>query len=139
MVKRLAIFAISLVALIVPAFAADLAGDWYGEGYQPLWRENAQWLMHLAPDGRYAIDFRRYRGCQLMVEQKETGTWKLSDRFRTVTTAVDGHPTRHENDYRIESLTATEFRITHLITGQDYVEKRVDANFRLPIPACVTS
>src|SRR6185437_1458209 len=28
------------LSLSAPAFAASLVGDWYGEGYQPLWHEN---------------------------------------------------------------------------------------------------
>ena len=122
-----------------PAFAASPAGYWYGEGYQPLWHENAQWLMRLAPDGTYAVEFRRYRYCKLDLDQKETGWWKLSGEFRTVTTDVNGHPTRHENDYRVSALTDDEFRITHIATGQAYVEQRVGADFVMPAPRCPTS
>jgi hypothetical protein len=122
-----------------PGFAATPAGYWYGEGYQPLWHENAQWLMHLAPDGGYAIEFRQYRYCILVLDQKETGTWKLADEFRTVTTDVNGRRTRYENDYRVAALTDSEFRITHVGTGQAYVEKRVDAKFVIPPPDCPTS
>lgn len=121
------------------AVAADLAGYWYGEGYQPLWHENAQWLMHLAPDGRYAIEFREYRECRLTRDQRETGTWTLRTRFRTVTTEVDGRPTRYENDYRVISLTGGEFRIIHSETGQEYTERRVAPGFTLPDPTCATS
>jgi hypothetical protein len=123
----------------ISAAAADVSGFWYGEGYQPAWHESAQWLMRLSPDGVYAVHFRRYRDCVLTVDQKETGTWRLSDMFHTVTTAVDGVPTHHENDYRVDGITDTEFRITHLATGQDYVEKRVAPEFSFPKPDCVTS
>jgi hypothetical protein len=104
-----------------------------------LWHENAQWLMHLAPDGAYTVEFRRYRYCKLELDQKETGRWLLSDEFKTVTTAVNGHPTRYENNYRVSALTAGEFRITHIGTGQAYVERRVGADFTIPPPACPTS
>jgi hypothetical protein len=122
-----------------PAFAAGLAGYWYGEGYQPLWHENAQWLMHLAPNGGYDIEFRQYRYCNLVLDQKEIGTWNLAGEFRTVTTRVNGRTTRFENDYRIGALTDREFRITHIATGQAYVEKRVGADFAMPRPDCPTS
>ena len=122
-----------------PAFAASVEGYWYGEGYQPLWRENAQWLMHLAPDGGYAVEFREYRNCLLVLDQKETGTWNLTGEFRTVTTEVDGRPTRYENDYRVRALNDKEFDITHLKTGQAYVEKRVGADFKWPPPICPMS
>lgn len=104
-----------------------------------MWKANAQWLMHLAPDGGYAIQFRRYRNCVLTLEQKESGTWTLTDRFRTVTTTVNGRPTRYENDYRIGALGDNELRIVQLVTGQQYVEKRVGADFTLPDPDCPTS
>jgi hypothetical protein len=126
-------------SLASPAFAADVAGYWYGEGYQPLWHENAQWLMHLAPDGGYAIEFRQYRYCKLVLDQKETGTWALGDQFRTVTTRVDGRPTRYENDYRVDGVTDKQFDITHLKTGQAYVEKRVGPDFKWPPPICPVS
>jgi hypothetical protein len=125
--------------LATPAFAANLTGYWHGEGYQPLWHENAQWLMHLAPNGAYAVEFRQYRYCKLVLDQKETGTWTLGDEFRTVTTKVNGRRTRYENDYRVGALTDTEFRITHIATGQAYVEKRVSADFVIPPPDCPTS
>ena len=123
----------------MPAFAANLAGYWYGEGYQPLWHENAQWLMHLSPDGVYAIEFRDYRDCRLVREQKETGTWNLTHGFRTVTTTVNGRPTRYENDYNVGALTENEFRITQTVTGQHYVERRVAPNFTMIPPTCPTS
>jgi hypothetical protein len=125
--------------LTAPAFAASVAGDWYGEGYQPLWHENAQWLMHLGANGTYAIEFRQYRYCKLVLDQKESGTWTMGDEFRTVTTRVNGLQTRYENDYRVGALTDKEFDITHIATGQAYVEKRVDAKFRIPPPACPVS
>ena len=128
-----------LLSLSAPAFAASVAGDWYGEGYQPLWHENAQWLMHLSSDGVYAVEFRQYRYCQLVLDQKETGTWTLSGDFRTVTTRVNGAPTHYENDYRVGALTDAEFDITHIETGQAYVEKRVAADFKMPKPDCPTS
>jgi hypothetical protein len=128
-----------LFLLVSPAGAANLAGYWYGQGYQPLWHENAQWLMHLAPDGTYAVEFRQYRYCQLVLDQKETGTWTLGDRFITVTTRVNGAPTRYENDYRVGALTDAEFDITHIKTGQAYVENRVAADFKMPKPDCPTS
>ncbi len=121
------------------AHAASVAGYWYGEGYQPLWHENAQWLMRLAPDGGYAIEFRQYRYCKLVLDQKETGTWTMGDAFRTVTTRVDGMPTRYENDYRVGGMTDKEFDITHVKTGQAYVEKRVGADFKWPPPICPMS
>ena len=121
------------------ASAASIVGDWYGEGYQPLWHDTAQWLMHLAADGGYAIEFRQYRHCQVVLDQKEIGTWRLGDEFRTVTTALNGRPTRFENDYRVGALTDTEFDITHIGTGQAYVEKRVGAHFVMPKPDCPTS
>jgi hypothetical protein len=119
--------------------ATSVAGYWYGEGYQPLWHENAQWLMHLSPDGRYAVEFREYRQCRLVRDQIETGTWSLAQGFRTVTTRVDGRPTRYENDYRILSVTGAEFRIVQARTGQEYTERRVAPGFTLPDPACATS
>ena len=125
--------------LDLPASAADIAGTWYGEGYQPLWREEAQWLMRLGPDGSYAIHFRRYRDCALTLDQRETGTWSLADTFRTVTTKVDGVPTKFENDYRIGAVSGDELHIIHSATGQEYIEKRVAPDFMLPKPACVTS
>jgi len=127
------------ILFATPAFAASLAGDWYGEGYQPLWHEDAQWLMHLAPDGAYAIDFRRYRDCRLTLEQKESGTWSLGTEFRTITTKVNGRATRYENDYRIGPITEREFHITLTATGQNYTERRVGADFTMPPPDCPTS
>jgi hypothetical protein len=122
-----------------PARAAGVVGEWYGEGYQPLWRAGAQWLMHLSPGGRYAIEFREYRDCRLVRDQREEGRWDLSRGFRTVTTEVNGRPTRYENDYRVESLTAREFRIVHIATGQEYTERRVAPGFTMPAPSCPTS
>ncbi len=130
---------LGILSLTSGASAASIVGYWYGEGYQPLWRENAQWLMHLAPDGGYAVEFRQYRNCQVVLDQKETGTWTMRGEFRTITTDVDGRPTRYENDYRVGTLTETEFDITHIGTGQAYVEKRVGANFAMPKPDCPTS
>jgi hypothetical protein len=130
---------LGILSLNSGASAASIVGYWYGEGYQPLWRENAQWLMRLAPDGAYAVEFRQYRHCQVVLDQKETGTWQLGDEFRTITTHIDGRPTRYENDYRIGTLTEMEFDITHVGTGQAYVEKRVGAHFVMPKPDCPTS
>jgi len=127
------------LSLSAPAFAASVVGDWYGEGYQPLWHENAQWLMHLSADGIYTVEFRQYRYCRLVLDQKETGTWTLSNIFRTVTTRINGAPTRYENDYRVGALNDSEFDITHIKSGQAYVEKRVAADFKMPKPDCPTS
>jgi hypothetical protein len=132
-------FVFGVLSLSGGASVASIVGDWYGEGYQPLWHENAQWLMHLEADGGYAIEFRQYHHCQVVLDQKEIGTWKLGDEFRTVTTALNGRPTRFENDYRVGALTDTEFDITHIGTGQAYVEKRVGAHFVMPKPDCPTS
>ena len=134
-----AFLASSFLLLAAPAYAADIAGTWYGEGYQPLWREEAQWLMRLGSDGSYAIHFRRYRDCTLTLDQRETGTWALGDTFRTTTLSVDGAPTKYENDYRIGAMSAAEMRLVHSGTGQEYVEKRVAPDFVLPKPECVSS
>lgn len=136
---RLGVATFLFLIWAAPAFAADVAGYWYGEGYQPLWHENAQWLMHLTAGGGYDIEFRQYRYCKLVLDQHETGTWTMGDQFRTVTMRVNGIPTRYENDYRVGALTDTEFDITHVGTGQAYAEKRVDATFRIPPPACPVS
>ena len=130
---------LGILLLTSGASAASVVGDWYGEGYQPLWRDNAQWLMHLRPDGGYAIEFRQYHHCQVVLDQKETGTWKFGDDFRTVTTALNGQPTHYENDYRVGALTDTEFDIIHVGTGQAYVEKRVGAHYVMPKPDCPMS
>jgi hypothetical protein len=131
--------ALGILSATSGAGAASIAGYWYGEGYQPLWRDNAQWLMYLAPDGGYAIEFRQFHHCEVVLDQKETGTWKLGDEFRTITTALNGQPTHFENDYRVGALTDTEFDITHIATGQAYVEKRVGARFVMPKPVCPMS
>ena len=131
--------ALGILSSASGAGATSIAGYWYGEGYQPLWHDNAQWLMHLAPDGGYAIEFRQYSHCQMVLDQKESGTWELGDKFRTFTTALNGRPTRFENDYRVAALTATELDITHIATGQAYVEKRVGDHFAMPKPDCPTS
>jgi len=130
---------LAALSLTSSASAASIVGYWYGEGYQPLWHDNAQWLMHLAPDGGYAVEFRQYSHCQMVLDQKESGTWQLGDKFRTVTTAVNGRQMRYENDYRVAALTDTEFDITHIGTGQAYVEKRVGDHFAMPKPDCPTS
>jgi hypothetical protein len=130
---------IFFLSIASPAFAAGIAGYWYGEGYQPLWHRDAQWLMHLAPDGRYSVEFREYRHCRLVRDQKETGSWRMGASFRTVTTGINGAPTRYENDYRILSVTASEFRILQTRTGQEYTERRVAPDFAMPDPACATS
>jgi hypothetical protein len=136
---RLGVSIFLFFACLTPAFAANPAGDWYGEGYQPLWHENAQWKMHLGANGTYAIEFRQYRYCKLVLDQKETGTWTLNDEFRTVTTRVNGLMTRYENDYRVGTLTDKRFDITHIKTGQAYVEKRVGPDFKWPPPICPMS
>jgi len=133
------VLVLALLGSASPAFAADLAGDWYGEGYQPLWHDNAQWLMHLSPDGTYAIEFRQYHDCRLTLNQKESGSWDLSDTYRMVATSVNGIATHYETDYRIVSRGDDEFRIVHVATGQEYIEKRVAPNFSFPAPDCVTS
>ena len=130
---------LGVLSLPSGACAGSISGYWYGEGYQPLWGENAQWLMHLSPDGGYAVEFRQYSHCQMVLDQKESGTWQLGDKFRTVTTAVNGRQMRYENDYRVAALTDTEFDITHIGTGQAYVEKRVGDHFVMPRPDCPTS
>lgn len=118
--------------------AASLEGYWYGKAYQPALRETTQELMHRRADGSYEIEFRLYRNCELVLDQKETGRWSVKGRlYHTDTLTVNGSPVdTHDpsfhDDYEIEKLDAGKFTYRHVRTGVRDASRKVDANFIFP-------
>lgn len=136
-------FALSFVLglISVAALAQSPDGRWYGEGFQPELRRHSQWLAHYRSDGSFRIEFRTYAACQLQSIQIEEGTWSLlNDQIQIVTSAINGQKVDASSSYfrdvyRIERLTETELRTTHIRSGQQFLTRRVDPNFGFP--SCV--
>lgn len=132
-----------LLAVPGPAFATsagDLVGLWYGEGFQPLWDREAQWMADRRADGTFEIEFRIVYQCQVEMRQVETGVWDVSDEtLRTVTETIDGIEVDMPilQEYVIESFDGDHFSYRHLGTGAAFQARRVQAGFS--IPGCVSA
>jgi len=109
-------------------------GYWHGNGYEPALKDLTQFIAHYGADGSFNVEFRIYHNCELIFDQRESGTWSLpSDRLLRIDTAlVNGMPIPHSDDYAIEELTAEHSRYVGKATGVEYRVKRVDARFQFP-------
>lgn len=140
--RSIAASLVFLLAVCSPALATsdrDLVGLWYGEGYQPMWDREAQWMAERRPDGTFEIEFRIVYQCQVEHRQVETGHWTVVDEtLRAVTETIDGVildvPLRQ--DYVIEEFGGDQFRYRHVRTGIEFSARRVQAGFT--IPGCVS-
>ncbi|MDH3595982.1 MAG: hypothetical protein OEM93_14155 [Rhodospirillales bacterium] len=122
-----------------PATAASpLEGSWFGERGEPGTGHLIQWLVHRRSDGTYTIEFHIYRDCSQPEIWLETGVWRFSKNlYFTMTLEVDGTPTDVDNPfyqdtYRVEGITPTEMRYTHLKSGRAYSVQRVEREFLFP-------
>jgi hypothetical protein len=122
-----------------PATAASpLEGSWFGERAEPGTGDLIQWLVHRRSDGTYTIEFHVYRDCNLPDIWREAGIWRFSENlYFTVTLEVAGTPTDvnnpfYQDTYRVESITPTEMRYTHLKSGRAYSVRRVEREFVFP-------
>jgi hypothetical protein len=139
---------LSLLPLAAPADAAPspteklLEGWWYGEVYQPLWRETTQELMYRSPDGTFTIEFRVYKNCRLMMADKETGRWSATDTLYHTDTetvggrAIDQAMPKYHDDYRVDALSEDSFTYTHTGMNVRATDHRVPPDFIFP--ACGT-
>ncbi|WP_119422019.1 hypothetical protein [Desertibaculum subflavum] len=137
-----------LLAAIVLAWSAavsatalteqDLVGLWYGEGYQPTWDTEAEWLVERHADGTFRAEYRIRRQCQIEFEQIETGIWwVVGNDFITLTETIDGktvYPPPHT--YRV--IARRGETIEYLYVERDVSYKATRAKARLSRPACVS-
>lgn len=137
---RLTVLLSVLIGASHPAWAASIEGRWYGEDYEQLPGIRTQWLNHRAPDGSFDVEFRRYRHCQLEMQQFESGRWFVDGTtYTTVTEWVDfarllpGDP-HYVERYELKSVDARTMAYLHERTGILFRARRVGPDF--DFPAC---
>ena len=124
-----ALFLLLLAQGAAPA-PASLTGIWYGKG-QPDDPEIV-FVDFFGANGSFIAEFRKYEGCRITWRQVESGTWTMRGDVQVVRkSSVNGEAIDVEEQYRVESVTATELRTRHIPTGFAFVEKRI-ARFEFP-------
>lgn len=117
------------------AFSKNIVGYWYGEEKSK--HLQIYWIYEYRPDKTFTLK-------TLEVDRGDTktttvsGTWQYKNGIFTETVTRDnlgtdrstGQPSR----YKVKSLTSNEFAYTELDTGKHFVDKRVSADFTLPVP-----
>ena len=117
------------------AFNKNIVGYWYGEEKSK--HLQIYWIYEYRPDKTFTLK-------TLEVDRGDTktttvsGTWQYKNGIFTETVTRDnlgtdrstGQPSR----YKVKSLTSNEFAYTELDTGKSFVDKRVSADFALPVP-----
>ena len=125
-----------LVFLTVPAWAQDIVGTWYGEGYQTPIGLYLQYLDFFKADGSVHSEFRQFTDCKLTFSSFQDGTWEIKDGKLTIAVySVDDKPVDpagHTDVYAIDSITDTEFAYTHLASGDHYDSYRQEDGFKFP-------
>lgn len=116
----------------------DLVGLWYGEGYQPTWDTEAEWLVERHADGTFRAEYRIRRQCQIEFEQIETGIWwVVGGDFITLTETINGktvYPPPHT--YRVTARHGET--IEYLYVERNVPYKATRAKARLSRPACLS-
>jgi hypothetical protein len=139
-VRRL-LFACLVTLAALPARALtdqDLVGLWYGEGYQPTWDTEAEWLVERNADGTFRAEYRIRRQCQIEFEQIETGIWwVIGNEFMTQTETINGKPAfPPPHTYRVTAQNGDTIEYTYVERDVPYRATRAKA--RLSRPACLS-
>ena len=128
----------STVATATALSEQDLIGLWYGEGYQPTWDTEAEWLVERNSDGTFRAEYRIRRQCQIEFEQIETGIWWIvGNDFITLTEKIDGrtvYPAPHT--YRLTARQGETIEYIYVERSVPYKATRVKE--RLSRPACLS-
>ncbi len=126
-----AVLLASLSGTVHAAWAQDLSGRWYGEGYQP--RGYTQWLADRRPDGSFFVEFREYQECTLVYRQKEAGRWSFSDGVYSVTTTtVEGRAVYFYYSYLLLAFGSGEIEYQHMELGIRFKARKVSDDFEWP-------
>ena len=122
---------VTAMLLARPALAApSLAGTWFGRG-QPFDKQS-MYLDHLTADGRI---HSRFRDCKSgkAIDSAEDGTWSLSGNILTIQINFHNGQLMPRTDvYRLDSASASDFKITYELLNFPYDERRVDDKFEMP-------
>lgn len=133
-----ALLAWSAAASATALTEQDLVGLWYGEGYQPTWDTEAEWLVERNADGTFRAEYRIRRQCQIEFEQIETGIWwVIGGDFMTQTDTINDktvYPPPHT--YRITARQGETIEYTYIERNVPYKATRVKE--RLSRPACLS-
>ena len=109
-----------------------MLGIWYSTG-QPF-DPNVVSLTDFRADGTFTAEFRKYDGCRVTFDQRESGTWTTgAGSKRMITLKVNGQPAYFDDEYKIEQLTDAEQRIYSAKLNYVFVEQRVQ---KFQFPAC---
>jgi hypothetical protein len=116
----------------------DLVGLWYGEGYQPTWDTEAEWLVERHADGTFRAEYRIRRQCQIEFEQIETGIWwVVGSDFITLTEKINGNTVYvAPHTYRVTARRGDTIEYLYVEGNVPYKAKRVQE--RLSRPACLS-
>jgi hypothetical protein len=113
------------------AFAQDLSGLWYGEGYQG--RNYLHWLAQHAPSGELSIEFRQYKDCKLTMQSHEAGVWKFSGGvLATEVFMMDGSKVFYSERYHLEKHDKAGIEYRNVRSGVLFKARRVDEDFAWP-------
>lgn len=123
-----------LLATVTTAMAAaepDISGHWYGEGYQR--EQYLQWLAFHAPDGSLSVEFREYRGCELVDHRTYVGRWQVSGHnFDTDITTINGRSAHLHFHYVLEKVTPNAIEYSYPHGGLLFKASRVTTDFHWP-------
>ena len=123
-VLRILILAAAGSAAAAPAPAPTLVGNWYGIGEPD--DPNIFYIDSYHADGSFNSEYRKCEKGKLVFQQTQSGKWTYRNGLLTMNaTMLNGQPGQFDHSYKIESLTAIEFRARMI--GRDFlfVENRV--------------
>jgi hypothetical protein len=134
---RVCLGLVTLLVLGLPGIGraddAVLDGKWYGEDALQLDGTRADWLGEFRTDGSYEMEYRFFRGCDLMKRSLHEGHWKLQDGvWATEAAFVNGLPSSVQARYTMQELTAKTMRYKSLRSENTFDAMRVPAGFQFP-------
>jgi hypothetical protein len=120
-----------LCLAVTPAVAAaSLAGTWFGQG-EPF-DKTEMYLDRFLPNGEIHSQFRACLKGHAQ-DSREDGTWAVSGNILTI--KVERHNDQaapREDVYRLDLVTARQFREVYLALNFPFDERRVDDKFEMP-------
>lgn len=117
--------------------ASEFVGCWYGEDFQPVFRQSASWLMNRQQDGTFHIDFWSWSSSGSLKKQTERGRWSLNKNiYTTITTEINGGVLQENyiDDYEIRSFDGMEMVYFHSKAKITFKSKKVSCNYSPPSP-----
>ncbi len=127
---RLDLCLILCLAALPAQAEPNLAGTWFGQG-QPE-DKDSMYLDHFLANGELHSQFRDCRAGKAY-DSSEDGRWSVAGNILTIKVMLhNGTPAPRTDVYRLDSVTAREFKDVYLPLNFPFDEHRVDDSFAMP-------